>query len=287
MDGTSPAIEDTLGDFMLHNPGADQRQRYFISRDKTSNPVYERWHRRWIHLSRKSSRFRMTVGTVLVVHGWETEEKKQPMSLIVLGVRLNCHASGVRIQSARMWFTFHEDDEASPPNAEEAGSEVVAFAPFVEQEVTNANSENREEANYLRGYFGLEQIISTGLEASRGPTSAYTRQHFHRRTADCIVRDDKGCGVDWFCEQNKLTNPIPTSLSFSSATTPGRTTKPISFSDVFDMRIEAGSVYGLNDNICRAFRLGRPGAERIHYDPRKDPYERRFRGVRVEATSQH
>jgi hypothetical protein len=184
---TNPDFEDTLGAF------------------KTPNPENNRWQRRFIHLSSEKSRFRKTVETVLVVHGWETEARKQPMSLVVLSVRLNCHASNFRIQSARMWFAFYEDKQSSPPNTEEAAPEVVAFAPFVEQETSNATTETREESGSFGGHIGFQYVLDGGLEGSRGLTRSYTRQHFDRGTADYLVRDDKVYGVNWFCEQNSLT----------------------------------------------------------------------------------
>ncbi|KAK4099056.1 hypothetical protein N658DRAFT_517658 [Parathielavia hyrcaniae] len=262
----NPDFEDTLGAF------------------KTPNPKSNRLQRRFIHLSSEKSRFRKTVETVLVVHGWETEAKKQPMSLIVLSVRLNCHAANFRIQSARMWFAFYEDDKASPPNTEEAAPEVVTFAPFVEQKITNVTPEVREVTNAFGGKLGPpETFMSGGVEASRAVKSGYTRQHFDRGTADCLVRDDRVYGVNWFCEQNKLTkygvNPHFHVAVLLKREHTKADNKAISFSGVFDMRIEAGLIHDFNNGIRRAFRLGKPEDEAIYYDPNQSAQTGGFEGV--------
>ncbi len=36
------------------------------------------------------SRYQKTIETVLVVHGWKTPAKTEPMSLIILRVKLDC-----------------------------------------------------------------------------------------------------------------------------------------------------------------------------------------------------
>ncbi|KAJ8130631.1 hypothetical protein O1611_g2994 [Lasiodiplodia mahajangana] len=250
-----PDFEDTLGAF------------------KTNNPEDNRWQRQFIHTSNERSRFRKTVQTVLVVHGWETKEKKQPMSLIVLSVRLNCHARNFRIQSARMWFAFYEDKKSAPPNIEEANPVVVAFAPFVEQEINNVTPENREIAHSVKGNIGIEKIVNVGLEGSKESKSSYVRQHFDRGTADYLVQNDRVCGINWFCEQNNLTKYY-TSLAFLSwyelliASFPVLLgNKPISFTGIFDMRIEAGSIHDIRDGVRRAFRLNKPEDEAMHYHP--------------------
>ena len=54
--------------------------------------------------------------------------------------------------------------------------------------------------------------------------------------------------------------------------TTGDTPHPISFSGVFDLRIEAGFMNDLRDGMRRAFRLGRAEDEAVYYtgDPHKE-----------------
>ncbi|KAI9773357.1 MAG: hypothetical protein M1840_007572 [Geoglossum simile] len=244
-------FEDTLGAF------------------KSSNPDNNRWQRRFPRTSNKMSRFRNTVETVLVVHGWKTPAKTKPMTLVILSVSLNCHARNFRIQSVRMWFAFYEDDKVEPRNTEKAAPEVVAFAPFVEQETWNKSEEEIEETTSYSGNAGVEKVAN--VDGKKEVNRSYTRKHFDRGSADRLIDNDKVYGISWYCEQNDL-QKYGVKPHFHIAVLLERShteadNKPISFSGVFDMRIEAGLLYDFESGIRRAFRLGRPEDEAIYYDP--------------------
>ncbi|KAI1102143.1 hypothetical protein F4804DRAFT_313987 [Jackrogersella minutella] len=250
-----PDFEDTLGAF------------------KTSNPKGNRLQRNFIHVSNEMSKFRKTIETVLVVHGWETPAKTVPMTLIVLGVGLDCQAQNFRFESVRMWLGFYEDDEADPPNTEPAAPQVVAWAPFVQQEHWDEAEEAIEQNDVKGGAVGVEYVAKAEAKLERETKRSYTRKHFDRGSTDRLVHDDKVYGINWYCEQNGLQKygvkpyfHIAVLLKRSHT----KTNEPITFKGIFDMRVEAGFIHDFNEGRRRAFRLGRPEDDPVYYDPTLD-----------------
>lgn len=151
------------------------------------------------------SKFRKTVETVLVVHGWKTPEKTEPMSLIILSVSLNCHAKNFRFQSVRMWLAFGEDRGPKSSSTEDAAPEVVAYSPFVAPQDWNPSEENIEKTNATGVALGGEKYVKAEAECKQEIKRSYTRTHFDRGSADWMVDEDqKTYGVNWYCEQNDL-----------------------------------------------------------------------------------
>ena len=140
VDLTTSDIEDSDALYEEINPSFEDK----IGAFKTNNREDNRWQRRFIHTSPTKSQFSKTTETVLVVHGWDTPQEEQPMSLIILSVRLNVLGRKFRIKSARMWFAFDEDPK-NPPD-KKALPEVVAFAPYVQQEEGETMSRWKERA---------------------------------------------------------------------------------------------------------------------------------------------
>ncbi|KAI2472222.1 hypothetical protein F4781DRAFT_7745 [Annulohypoxylon bovei var. microspora] len=168
-----------------------------------------------------------------------------------------------------MWFAFGEDSKINPPNEEKAAPEVVAFAPYVQQEMGEEDPEELEETNSLGVTVGAEQVGKVAVEGKREAKHSFTRKHFDRGTAELIVSDDKAYGVNWYCEQNDLQKygvkphfylAILLKRNYTTADK-----KPISFSGVFDMKIEAGSKHNITNGVRRAFRLGKPEDEAMYY----------------------
>ncbi|KAL6696675.1 hypothetical protein J3F84DRAFT_304982 [Trichoderma pleuroticola] len=260
-------IEESDAFYEEENPNFED----IIGGLKTNNPVDNRYQRRYIHTSDKMSRFCKKVETVLVVHGWESPDEKQPMTLIILSVRLNVQGRRFRIKSARMWFSFHEDTKRQPANKEKASPEVVAFAPYVQQFIGDQQAEQREETASFGANIGTEQYAKFELQASKEVKRSFTRQHFDRGTADYLISNDRPYGVSWFCEQNDLqTFGVKPHFYLAVLLTRNHTAAdntPITFSGIYDMRIEAGSFHDIRRGVRRAFRLGRPQDEAIYYNP--------------------
>ncbi|KAL7803581.1 hypothetical protein V8C44DRAFT_343877 [Trichoderma aethiopicum] len=239
---------------------------------KTKNPEDQRWQRRFIHVQNKQSKFRKTVETVLVVHGWKSPEMLEPMTLIILSVSLDCHQKNFRFESVRIWLAFDEDQGANPPNSEDAKPEVVAYAPFVAPQSWNLSEEEIQEKTARRGALGVEQVSKAGVELSKETQRTHTRTHFDRGTADWMVDDNqRAYGVNWYCEQNQL-NDYGVKPQFHIAVLLQRQhtkadNKPISFKGVFDMRVEAGFSHDFEEMRRRMFRRGKPEDEAIYYDP--------------------
>ncbi|PTB62990.1 hypothetical protein BBK36DRAFT_23295 [Trichoderma citrinoviride] len=242
---------------------------------KTKNPKDQRWQRRFVHVQNKESKFRKTVETVLVVHGWKTPKMIEPMSLIVLSVSLDCHKKDFRFESVRIWLAFDEDQGAIPPNSEDAKPEVVAYAPFVAPQNWHLSEEKIEEKTTKRGALSIEQGPKAGLELSKEIRRSHTRTHFDRGTADWMVdKNQRAYGVNWYCEQNHL-DDYGVKPQFHIAVLLKRQhtkndNKPVSFKGVFDMRVEAGFRVDFEQLRRRMFRGGKPEDEAIYYDPNMD-----------------
>ena len=279
------------------NPNFDEK----IGALKTDNPKDNPWQRRYIRTSSHRSPFSKKTETVLVVHGWETPQKEQPMTLIILSVRLNVLSPHFRIKSARMWFSFYEDTKNNQANEEKAEPEVVAFAPYVEQEIGEEDLEHREDTSSFSATAGVEQMANLAIDGGRETRRSFTRKHFDRGAAEFMIANDKPCGVSWYCEQNNLQKYVSiASLSLSLdpwlsklvfianadlMLTTSRygikphfyvavllkrnhtsdTKKPISFSGIFDLKIEAGVLHDIIDGVRRAFRLGKSADEAVYY----------------------
>ncbi|KAI2615578.1 hypothetical protein GGS26DRAFT_597166 [Hypomontagnella submonticulosa] len=241
---------------------------------KTNNLKGNRWQRRFVHISDKESKFRKTVETVLVVHGWKTPAKTDPMTLVILSVSLDCHARDFRFQSVRMWLGFDEDHHAEPPNTEEAAPEVVAYAPFVAPQSWDTSEEEVEKTSDVGGTAGAEYFAKADVEFKKEVKRSFTRSHFDRGSADWMVDDNQRTyGVNWYCEQNEL-QKFGVKPQFHIAVLLKRQhTKagnPISFSGIFDMRTEAGFIHDFEEKRRRIFRLGKPEDEAMYYHPDMD-----------------
>ncbi|KAK5991371.1 hypothetical protein PT974_09652 [Cladobotryum mycophilum] len=241
---------------------------------KTSNPKNNRWQRPFLHDTPPESRFRKKVEIVLCVHGWETPDRIKPMTLLVLGVTLQCQTPNFRYQSARMWLKFGEDTKIKPRNEEDAAPAVVAYAPFVQQEEWNPSEESVSTSTTYGGSLGIEKYVNVGVKCSTEASSSYTRTHFDRGTADILVCDtgtaQRVYGVNWYCEQNKLqmygVKPY-FHLAVLIERSHTKDNQPISFSAVFDMRIQAGFWHDFEEERRRFFRLGKPEDDPVYFHP--------------------
>ncbi|KAL7915822.1 hypothetical protein GGI35DRAFT_430747 [Trichoderma velutinum] len=175
---------------------------------KTSNPEGNRFQRQMIHVSSAKSRFKKTVELILCCHGWKNPDKKDPMTLIVLGVNLSCHDRSSRFQSVEIRLRFGEDDQRDPVDTVEACPQVVAYAPFVQEERWNTTAANVNDSREYGGRLGVNQFGDTEISASKKAEVSYMRKHFDRGSAYRLYDDRTGriYGVEWYCEQNRLEN---------------------------------------------------------------------------------
>lgn len=141
---------------MAQNPGSHFADRniifhadgYFYEEptlellDSFKTTLGNRFQRQMIHLSPIESKLKKTVELVLCVHGWRIPDRRDPMTLIVLGVSLSCHARNFRFQSFQIRLGFGEDDQCNPADAIKACPQVVAYAPFVQEERWNGTTAN-------------------------------------------------------------------------------------------------------------------------------------------------
>ncbi|CAG9981144.1 unnamed protein product [Clonostachys byssicola] len=239
---------------------------------KTDNPEGNRFQRQFPHLSDVKSKFKKTVETVLCVHGQKSEkEPGVPMTLLVLGVQLNCHKRDFRFQSVKIWLEFGEDDKADPPNAVPANAKVVAFAPWAQERRWNENDGSITNKKGGTAGVGAEQIAKIELSGTMEHQIAYTRKYFDRGTASRIADEHTGrvYGVEWYCEQNKL-QKFGVKPYFLLAVLVERASAA-TFSATYKMRIEAGFMHDLGQGIRSAFRLRRPEDAPLYYDPSLPP----------------
>ncbi|KAL7896756.1 hypothetical protein HDV63DRAFT_378424 [Trichoderma sp. SZMC 28014] len=270
-------------DYFYEDEEPDFYQR--LGAFKTSNPASNRFQRQFFHISKEKSEFKKTVELILCVHGWKTPEKKEPMTLIILSVRLSCHKRNHRFQSVEFTLSFHEDSEPGSTNASlEASPAVAAYAPFVEEKRWHkTTSSNQEVNNYGAGLSG-GQFVTANVNANRQANVSYTRQYFDRGTADFLYdeRKDRLYGVQWYCEQNQLAN-TGIEPHFHLAILVKRqhdaNNEPIPFSAVLDMELEAGFAHDFKQGIRRLFRLMKPEDDPIYFDPSKQPQVRGLDGV--------
>ncbi|KAF1961326.1 hypothetical protein CC80DRAFT_488627 [Byssothecium circinans] len=243
---------------------------------KTDNPDDDRFQRQWVHLSPDKSEFKKTVETVLCVHGRKSKTDPTPMTLVVFGVELNCHARDFRFQSVRIWVGFHEDEKADPPNSTPVKPAVVAYAPWVQQRRWNASDATITNTKGVGSTVGAEQVAKVELSGNLERQIEFTRLHFDRGTASRRVdpRSGRIFGVEWYCEQNDLQKHgvepyFLVGILVQRAT--GDADKPTTFSATFDMRIEAGFLHDMRQGFRRAFRLRRPEDAPIYFDPSRPP----------------
>ncbi|KAK5997910.1 hypothetical protein PT974_00276 [Cladobotryum mycophilum] len=252
---------------------------------KTSNPTDNRYQRQFIRISKQRSEFKKTVELVLCVHGWKRPDKKEPMTLIILGVYLKCHAKNFRYQSVRIGLSFHEDDKADPSKAVEASPQVVAYAPFVREQRWNVTSSSNEDAHSYGASLGGGQFVTLDANAKKEASVSYTRKHFDKGTADRLYDENTGrvYGVEWYCEQNQL-EQYGVEPHFHLAVLVDRkhdaNNNPVTYSAIFDMKIEAGFAHDFRQEIRRLFRLRKPEDDPIYFDPsREEPQVHGLDGV--------
>src|SRR5215469_13960135 len=73
--------EEIVQDFYQE---ADTKEGESTGSLKTENPIGDPWQREWIHLAPRPSKFKRTVQMTLCMHGWDSPEHKEAMSLIVV-----------------------------------------------------------------------------------------------------------------------------------------------------------------------------------------------------------
>lgn len=242
---------------------------------KTTNPEGDRFQRQMLHVSSAKSKFKKTVELVLCAHGWKHSDRKEPMTLIVLGINLSCHTRHFRFQSVRIWLTFDEDNKRNPSDGVIAYPHVIAYAPFVQQERWNVSTANITDNRELEAGLSVNQLASVNVSGSRSHEISYTRKHFDRGSADRLYDDKTGrtYGVEWYCEQNQL-QKYGVQPNFHLAVLLGRLhdkENAISFKARFDMQIEAGFIHDFEQGLRRAFRLQKPEDDPVYFDPSKEP----------------
>ncbi|KAI5918249.1 hypothetical protein F4810DRAFT_693230 [Camillea tinctor] len=75
---------------------------------QTGNPIDNRFQRQFIRISPERSKFKKKVESVLCVHGWKNEDRREPMTLVVFSVSLYCTKPDYRYESVEIWLTFDE-----------------------------------------------------------------------------------------------------------------------------------------------------------------------------------
>ncbi|OPB38163.1 hypothetical protein A0O28_0012670 [Trichoderma guizhouense] len=241
---------------------------------KTSNPKDDRFQRPVIHVSAKKSKFKKTVELILCCHGWKNPDKEIPMTLIVLGVKLSCHDRESRFQSVKISLRFDEDDKRDQRDAFEACPQVVAYAPFVQDEYWNITEANVTDTNGYGGKLGVDQVVQAEVGVDKSSEISYTRRHFDKGVADRLYDEDTGryYGVEWYCEQNKLQD-YGVMPNFHLAVLLERSHhhgKAISFKAEFDLQAEAGISYDIEEGLRRVYRLLRPEDDPVYFDPSKE-----------------
>ncbi|KAL6698004.1 hypothetical protein J3F84DRAFT_406350 [Trichoderma pleuroticola] len=233
---------------------------------KTSNPIGTHVQRQMISVSEEQSRFKKTVELVLCVHGWKNPDRKDPMTLIVLGVNLSCHVRNFRFQSVQIKLKFHEDDKRDPADLAKAHPQV-----------TPINTEG--------GKLGVDQVGQAEVSVNKSSEVSYTRQHFDRGSAHPLYNDRTGriYGVEWFCEQNNQ-QEYGVMPNFHLAVLLQRShdgDRPLSFRAIFDMRAEAGFRHDIEQGLRRAFRGLRPEDDPVYFDPSKEKPDAYGVGVKL------
>ncbi|KAL6814016.1 hypothetical protein V8C40DRAFT_255775 [Trichoderma camerunense] len=252
---------------------------------KTSNPVGKHVQRQMIRVSGERSRFKKRVELVLCVHGWKNPDKKDPMTLIVLGVNLSCHVRNFRFQSVQIKLKFHEDDKRDPADLIKAQPQVVAYAPFVQQKLWNTTVTHIKDTNQYGGKLSVNQVGQADVSATKSSEVSYTRQHFDRGSAHPLYNERTGriYGVEWFCEQNNQQD-YGIMPNFHLAVLLRRShdgDRPISFKAEFDMRAEAGFRHDFEQGLRRAFRSLRPEDDPVYFDPSKEQPDAYGVGVKL------
>ncbi|UKZ47107.1 hypothetical protein TrVGV298_001321 [Trichoderma virens] len=242
---------------------------------KTSNPHDGRFQRPNIHVSSTKSKFKKTVELILCVHGWENPDKKEPMTLIVLGVNLSCHDLNSRFQSVTIKLKFDEDDTSHPANTAKANPQVVAYAPFVQQKRWNHTTATVTENRESGGDLGVDKYVQAKVSANNSSEFSYVREYFDRGSAHPIY--DKQTrrlrGVEWYCEQNEQ-QEYGVMPNFHLAVLLKRShdeDRAIPFKAKFEMRTEAGSRYDFEQGLRRVFRGLKPEDDPVYFDPSRDP----------------
>ena len=212
------------GETKTYNVPADQLQREVVTyRDVTSD-------------------FSVSVQMPLCVHGWESAEKKQAMSLMVFDYRLVYTKRDHFVKSVKTEYLF---DEAAFPA--EAGSgegpaspSVVAYAPFetpMEWNKTEGEVKNQAHADAKIGInYGVNAELSAGGEREISHTQKFfTRGQAGRRFNNRTRRWE---GVFWFLQQNESQGDgVPSTFCVAILL---KRASNANFKATFSIRAEAG-----------------------------------------------
>ncbi|KAL7927982.1 hypothetical protein ACQKWADRAFT_278398 [Trichoderma austrokoningii] len=241
---------------------------------KTCNPVDNRFQRPIVHISPAKSKFKKTVELVLCAHGWKSPDKQEPMTLIVLGVNLSCHDRDSRFESVHIRLSFGEDDKRDPADDAKAHPQIVAYAPFVQQERWNVTTEQVKSNKTYVGSVGVGQFGQVGLNASNKTEIQSTRKYFDRGSAERLYDDRTGTfyGIEWYYEQNRIQNygvmpHFHLAVLLKRSHNEGRA---VSFKAELDMRTEAGHMYDFQQGMRRFFRLWKSEDDPVYFDPSKE-----------------
>ena len=237
------------GETKTYNVPADQLQREVVTyRDVTSD-------------------FSVSVQMPLCVHGWETAEKKQAMSLMVFDYRLIYTKRDHFVKSIKTAYLF--DEAAFPAEARSgegpASPSVVAYAPFetlMEWNKTEGEVKNQAHADAKIGInYGASAELSAGGEREISNTQKFfTRGQAGRRFNN---RTGRWEGVFWFLQQNESQGDGVAS-TFSVAILLKRASNA-NFKATFSIRAEAGGWADWKSGCKRIF--SKKEDDSVNFDP--------------------
>jgi hypothetical protein len=240
---------------------------------KTKNPATNRWQRTKVHVENKKSKFNKTVEMALCVHGYEEENQKQPMSLVVFRLHFSCGGSSARYKSATVWFDFYENE--GNKEGTQAQPAVVAYAPFNKNARWNIVKADLRRQIELGGELGAEYIASLKATASAQWEIKYEGKYFDEGAANPNYNDKKGIteGVKWDLKAKKLPDKessavepdilVAILLKRNETSTGGA----IPFSMLYDSRLEGGLQHDIMQGIHRILVPWKPEDEAIYFDP--------------------
>lgn len=217
-----------------------------------------------------TSDFSVSVEMPLCVHGWETPEKRQAMSLMVFDYRLIYAKRDHFVKSVKTAYLF--DEAAFPAEArsgdKSASPSVVAYAPFeTPTEWNKTEGEVKDQAHAdakIGGSYGATAELSTGGEWENTHTQKYfTRGQAERRFNNRTRRWER---VFWFLQQNESQGDgVPSTFSVAILL---KRASNANFKATFSIRAEAGRWADWKSGYRRIF--GKKEDDPINFDPQTE-----------------
>lgn len=218
------------------------------------------------------SDFKVSVEMALCVHGWNTPEKKLPMSLMVFDYRLLYAKRDHHVASIKTQFTFNEAQSpkaVAQVGAARAEPQVVAYAPFERKVTWNETEADVKTQGYGSGKVGWNSGVTAELGGGGQKEVSHIQRCFAQGQASRQYNNKNGKWdrVFWFLQQNdRQGDGVPPTFSVAILL---RRASQAKFEGTFSIRLEAGLWEDIKSGLKRFF--SKVEDDPVNFDPQREP----------------